>query len=369
LRFHRKRRGISEIVAVLLLVAIAVGMGVLVYTLASGGVSALAQGATGLVSNQGKAAAEQFVVEQASFATSIGALAVDGTGFSSCPTAGTSCTVTLTTSDTEDVVVLFSATNGGAIGYATISSISGGGLSWTERGRAECLNVCGTGGSGTYTDTDEWYAVSSGALSSVTFTVTLASSSSYTDLSVFGINGANTVSPFDTHSGLPAMLTGSAQPYPAVSTSNPHDIVFGAADLNVATGGVGAGFTTLGYTSGDYFADEYAIESTTQSSLTVGYSVGSTSANNAIADAVEAAPMGANLYVRSVGITSSTLVSVFVLDQSTGAFVGQFPTSTALSAGALAAISLPFTPAVGNAYSFTVTSSMGNSVKFIAEAI
>src|SRR5208282_6006583 len=195
-------------------------------------------------------------------------ISLDGTGFHACTSASTSCTVTLTTSHTNDLVVLFSSTNGGSTGFATISSITGGGLSWQERGRAECVTTCADG-SGTYTDTDEWYAISSGTLTSVTFTVNLAVSSSYTDLSVFGVNGANLANPFDTHSGLPATLTSTAGAYPSVSTASSNDMIIGAADLNVGTGGVGTGFTTLGYTSGDNFADEYAAESSTQSALTV----------------------------------------------------------------------------------------------------
>ncbi len=81
--------------------------------------------------------------------------------------------------------------------------------------------------------------------------------------------------------------------------------------------------------------------------------------------------LGADVYVRNVGTISSTLVSVYVVDQSTGTFVGQFPVSTALAPGALVDIphtTLTFTPSHGNTYSFTVTSSLGNSVIFDGKA-
>ena len=50
---------------------------------------------------------------------------------------------------------------------------------------------------------EEWYAISASALAGETITVTL-SASGYSTASIFGISGANTASPFDVHTGLPA---------------------------------------------------------------------------------------------------------------------------------------------------------------------
>jgi len=80
---------------------------------------------------------------------------------------------------------------------------------------------------------------------------------------------------------------------------------------------------------------------------------------------------GADVYVRNVGATSSILVSIYVVDQSTNAFVAQVPISTTLNAGAVVDIphtTLTFTPSHGHTYSFTVTSSLGNSVTYDARA-
>jgi hypothetical protein len=159
-----------------------------------------------------------------------------------------------------------------------------------------------------------------------------------------------------------------------VSTSDANDIVFGAGDFNVATAGLGSGFTALGYTPGDFFADEYAIESTTQSSLTVGYGAISTSANNAIADAIQASPAsisGADVYVRNVGSIPTTLVSVYVTDVTADAFVSQTTIRMTANVGTFVDIphaTLAFAGTLGDTYSFTVTSSLGNSVVFDAEA-
>jgi flagellin-like protein len=83
---------------------------------------------------------------------------------------------------------------------------------------------------------------------------------------------------------------------------------------------------------------------------------------------------GASVYVRNVGSIASTLVSVYIVDQSTGAFVVQVPLTTAqgtLDAGTVLDIPntvLAFTPSHGQTYLFTVTSNLGNSVTFDAEA-
>jgi len=80
---------------------------------------------------------------------------------------------------------------------------------------------------------------------------------------------------------------------------------------------------------------------------------------------------GANVYVRNVGAISSTLVSVYIVDQSTGTFVSQVAISTSLTATSVVDIpytTLVFTPSHGHTYSFTVTSFLGNSVIFYAKA-
>ena len=57
----------SEIVSTLLLIAVVVSLGVLVFTFGSSSLSSLTGGFTGLMTGQRNAVAEQFVVEQVSF--------------------------------------------------------------------------------------------------------------------------------------------------------------------------------------------------------------------------------------------------------------------------------------------------------------
>ena len=80
---------------------------------------------------------------------------------------------------------------------------------------------------------------------------------------------------------------------------------------------------------------------------------------------------GADVYVRNVGTISSTLVSVYIVDQSNGAFISQIAISTVVNVGTFVNVphtTLTFTPSHGHTYSFTVTSSLGNSVIFYAKA-
>ena len=80
---------------------------------------------------------------------------------------------------------------------------------------------------------------------------------------------------------------------------------------------------------------------------------------------------GADVYVRNVGSISTTLVSVYVVDQTSGTFVSQTTISTAVNVGTFVDIphtTLTFTPSHGHAYSFTVTTSRGNSVIYNAKA-
>ena len=89
---------------------------------------------------------------------------------------------------------------------------------------------------------------------------------------------------------------------------------------------------------------------------------------------------GADVYVRNVGTIASTLVSVYIVDQSTGAFVAQISLTSlpgTLNAGTVLDIPhtllvFPSSPSTtlfhGHTYSFTVTSILGNSVIFYAKA-
>jgi len=146
-----------------------------------------------------------------------GVLTMDGNpgnpGFSGGQSSSTP-TVTLSTTDSNDVVILIVETYGGSETQTapTVSSVSGGGLTWTLR-----ASVTESGG---YSQDRlyEYYAIASAPLTSVVITATLSASSNYVNMNALGINGANTGSPFDPHSGLPATDNNAGDSGPTLST-------------------------------------------------------------------------------------------------------------------------------------------------------
>ena len=130
-------------------------------------------------------------------------------------------------------------------------------------------------------------------------------------------------------------------------------VSLGVLVFTFASGGLGAitgSFTGLISSQGNVVAEHFVVEQVTFTFP---------------------ATAGADVYVRNVGTIASTLVSVYVVDQSTNTFVTQVAISTALNVGT--AVDIPhatvtFTPSHGHTYSFTVTSNLGNSVTFNAKA-
>ncbi|MDG7021715.1 MAG: hypothetical protein JRN23_07265, partial [Nitrososphaerota archaeon] len=138
---HGGRRGVSEVVAVLLLVAIVVGLAVVVAAFAGSTLEGLGGGVDGLLSSQASAAAQHLVVEHAAFtfATTllVSPLALDGSATNQVAGSSTSIAASLTTSSASDVVVAYvSPADTGATAPPSVSGLSGGGLSWHHRATA-----------------------------------------------------------------------------------------------------------------------------------------------------------------------------------------------------------------------------------------
>jgi hypothetical protein len=142
----------------------------------------------------------------------------------------------LTTAYTNELLIAYVAwtdTNSYTV------SMSGGSLTWTARGSEQS--------NGNH-HLEEFYAVASSTISAAltaTFTGTISGG---VVLTVFSIAGANTASPFDTHSGLPAPATGtSTAPTVSISTTNLYDLLIGglsaASGTTAPTCTVGSGFT------------------------------------------------------------------------------------------------------------------------------
>lgn len=191
------------------------------------------------------------------------ALSIEGANQGSTG-SGTTCTVAITTSNSNDVIVVFSLSNGFGV-----SSVSGGGLTWHLRYNNTGANPIG-----------EYYAVAASPLSAVTITVTYSGSSSYCVVTAFGISGADTTTIFDPSGSLPSY---SATDPGSCTTTNAQDIIFAGFRTNSGSNS-GSGWTAvLAYLN--FQLVEYKIVSTTQSALSATLASPGAS-NGVICDAV-----------------------------------------------------------------------------------
>jgi hypothetical protein len=206
-------------------------------------------------------------------------LAIDGSAQASG--IASSHSLSLTTTSSPDVIylsVVIQATG------ATVSSVSDtAGLTWKTRASIT------TGDIPTYT----WYAIAGSALSdSITVTV---SGTDYFTVIAFGISGADTSSPFDTNTAVPASTSGGTilpEPSVSISTTGTNDMIIGIVGLfNSPTATPGSGFTTIQATSAQTPSSlaEYQIVSSAESNFAVDASDGGTNTPwTIIADAVVA---------------------------------------------------------------------------------
>lgn len=186
-------------------------------------------------------------------------------------------TVTLTTTKTNDVIVIFAASNGGPV-----ISVSGSSLgAFTLRAR----NTVGGN------DATEWYAVASGVLSSETITLT-NTSPGFTSIFAFGVNGAKTSAPWDTNASLPKLASGGGASDPiTVSTTALNTIVFGGFRTgSVPTPTNGAGYTNIAPLTAGFALAEYQIFAAAQTNLSITLTTGAGNANGSIGDAIVQGP-------------------------------------------------------------------------------
>ncbi len=354
----RKRRAISEIVATLIMIAIVAGLGVLTFTFASSGLGSLSQNFTNLMGSSGNAISEKYVVEQVAFTTSAG-LALDGSTIARV--AGVSVSVALTTTLAPDVIYVVVTTDTG-----TINTPTAAGLTFTLR--AGPITTTGV-------TISTYYAIATSPLAAVSITETTTGGANLL-LAAFGVSGANTASPFDPNASVPASATGTGTVGSfTISTSNANDFIIGTFSSDAGAVHTAAAPWTLIVSQRQGAAldssSEYQVVSATQTNLAVTMTLTGAANWAGIADAIKAFPQGADVYVRNVGTNPTTLVSVYVVDQTLNSFVSQTAISTTVNVGTFANIphtTLLFTPLHGHTYSFTVTSSLGNSVIYNAKA-
>ena len=183
--------------------------------------------------------------------------------------------VTLTTANPNEVVMLFVDAGDSPTATTTNSVSDTAGLNWHER--ADAYNYA----------LYEYYAIATGTLSADVITVTLPTYGNPT-LNAFSIVDANTSSPFDPNASLPATSTNATV---SGSTSNANNLIFAAYNSwGTATMAPGSGWSTISDPSGQYYVSEYKIATTTQSGLTATVSAGGSTIGSGIMDAVQQAP-------------------------------------------------------------------------------
>jgi hypothetical protein len=206
-------------------------------------------------------------------------LAIDGTAKYQGACA-TTCTVALTTGTTNDVIYLiFTSVVTPTTNPPTVTDAAS--LSWSLR-----TSVANTGGI-----MYSYWAISAAALTADTITVTATEAGTTATIYAFGISGANTASPFDPHSGIPATVGAASTPFNlAITTSNANDMIIGAIQGSSTAFAVAAPNTAVdafNFATAAISAVEDDIVSST-GTYTVSFTSGGPAASELIADAVQA---------------------------------------------------------------------------------
>ena len=198
--------------------------------------------------------------------------------------SGTTITLTLPSCKAGDLIVV-AISGSSSSGTLAVSSVSDtAGLTYTQRTSEKA------GGESLF----EWYAFSTGSLSSDTITVRMSATHAYS-IEAFGFTGVSQSNIFDSNSAVPARSSGSfsTPSVSGVSTSNANDIIIAMeGDGSGSAQTVGTGYTLIAAqnpSSGQTIAVEYEVVSTTQSGATVSF--GSSTFSNwvMIADAIDPA--------------------------------------------------------------------------------
>jgi hypothetical protein len=193
-------------------------------------------------------------------------LTADGFAKSTCDTTTAAQTVTLSTTLTNDEIIVGVSFNVGA--GVSISDTAG--LTWNT--------IAGSNAKAAI-----YQAKATSVLTSDVITYTNNSIPGVGAVYALAIHGANLVSPFDPHAGLPVF---AASGNVSVPTTNQFTVPFAVYSMN-STGSptAGAGFTGQA-ASGCFSIMEYQIVSTAQSGLAMALTTGALDQNAGNGDAV-----------------------------------------------------------------------------------
>jgi hypothetical protein len=163
-------------------------------------------------------------------------------------------TLSLTTTQANDIIIVDVIDNSCSGGTSAVSDAAS--LSWTKR----------AGGTGII---QEWWALSVGILTADTITLSCSAGGGTVAGAAFGVNNANTTSPFDPNGAIPVIGTSSAV---AISTTNSNTFMF--ATYNTASLCTpAAGWTTIVNNTSSVIFIEYQTATTPQTAASAGFTV------------------------------------------------------------------------------------------------
>ncbi len=212
-------------------------------------------------------AATNFVISQL-FST-VAAPAIDGTAVGESA-ASADITATLSTTQSPDVVIVIFTLHVAADVQptgVTVAASGGTGTIGAFTARVTALQLCTAAYPRWFY---EYYAIATTPLAGVTISIDTSGADPSADGTavVFGVSGANTAAPFDSHAGIPATATGdSATPSVALTTSTSDDLILGLVGGNNG-GGCGAGVASI--TAGAGFTAIIATMEATADTATWG---------------------------------------------------------------------------------------------------
>ena len=251
---------------------------------------------------------------------------------SNSATSGTTVTVSSLNCAASDVIIVMATTNGGSSSPITVSSISSTPtLTWSTRGSVSGVS------SRAYL-TERYAAAGATAVTSITVTFSGSLTGDGAAVIVFGVSGANTASPFDTHAGLPYSNDGSSSTpsVTGVSTSTANDAIIAVLGSRSTTAETaGSGFTMIvsksTSTSGGNGAAEYEIASGTLTSATVSFGT-SVSDWAMLVDAIQPVAQYSVVFTSS-GISSDTGTNTVVTINGVNYQQSQLPFTAQYTAG------------------------------------
>ncbi len=149
----------------------------------------------------------------------------------------TTGTILITTPTPNNIVVLHIAINQEGdpshrqAPLPSISSVSGGGVTWARRSRTAGTVTGGFSFGDIFVASETWWAAAPTALTAAPVTITTNSDLAYLIATSVAVSGANLSSPWDTSGSLPAVAThlSGADTVPSVAgvtTTNPNDVLF-----------------------------------------------------------------------------------------------------------------------------------------------